>query len=122
MSVVKSKYRGTKAYGLVFTELITAAKYRGTFTYKEIAKILGITQPGSHMANQVGQILGEISEDELVQGRPMLSAIAVGVEGKPGSGFFGLAKDLGRLKDGDDEQAFWEKQRQAVYDYWKVEL
>lgn len=122
MSIVKSKYRGTKAYALVFTELITAAKYRGTFTYMEIAKILGITRPGSNMANQVGKILGEISEDEAVLARPMLSAIAVGVEGKPGSGFFGLAKDLGRFTDGDDEQAFWEKERQAVYDFWKVEL
>jgi hypothetical protein len=34
MSVVKSKYRGSKEYALVYTELITAAKYRGTFTYQ----------------------------------------------------------------------------------------
>ena len=122
MSNVESKYRGTKAYALVVSELITAAKYRGTFTYMEIANILGIHKPGSHMAKQVGKILGEISEDEASLGRPMLSAIAVGVEGKPGPGFFGLARDLGKLTAGDDEQKFWEKERKAVYEYWKVEL
>jgi len=36
------KYRGTKLYHLVFNELITAARYRGTVTYQEIAKMMGL--------------------------------------------------------------------------------
>lgn len=68
---------------------------------------------------EVGQMLGEISEDEVHAGRPMLSAVVVGVSGKPGPGFFGLAGDLGRLSDGGDQQAFWEQERDAVYDAWR---
>jgi hypothetical protein len=121
MSIVKSKYRGTKEYARVYTELINAAKYRGTVTYKEIAKVLGILTPGSHMAAEVGKILGEISEDEVSNGRPMLSAIAVGVEGSPGSGFYALARELGKLSSDSDDPKFWKIECQAVYNCWKVE-
>lgn len=43
----------------------------------------------------------------------------VGVKGGPGPGFFDLARNLGRLTS-DDEQSFWEDERQAVYDTWNV--
>jgi len=36
---------------------------------------------GNYMGSQLGQVLGEISEAELNQGRPMLSALAVGARG-----------------------------------------
>lgn len=82
--------------------------------------ILGITRPGSYMSNQLNKILGEISEDEVTAGRPMLSAIATGVKGFPGSGFFTLAQDLGRMAAGEDEGDFWKRECQAVYDAWKA--
>ena len=104
MPTVPDKYRGTKEYRLVLTELITAARYRGTVTYQEIAPLMGLPPQGSHMGREIGQLLGEISEDEHVNGRPMLSAFAVSVEGVPGPGFFALARDLGRLRsDARDE-------------------
>jgi hypothetical protein len=121
MSIVKSKYRGTKEYSLVYTELIIAAKYRGTVTYQEIAKIIGLPLQGNHMGGEIGQLLGEISEDEATAGRPMLSAIAVSVDGSLGKGFYTLARQLGKLQD-EDDQAFWEKERQLVYDTWKTVL
>lgn len=40
MITVEPKYRGKPEYFRVFSELITAAKFRGTVTYQEIAKIL----------------------------------------------------------------------------------
>jgi hypothetical protein len=120
MTIVTSKYRGTKEYALVYHELITAARYRGTVTYQEIARIMGLKLQGGHMARETGLILGEISEDEVSHGRPMLSAIAVGVEGHPGSGFFNLARDLGKLKAEDDIRKFWRKECQAVYEAWKA--
>lgn len=49
------------------------------------------------MGREVGYILGEISEDEHVAGRPMLSALALSKAGKAGPGFFGLARALGAL-------------------------
>lgn len=121
MAATKEKYRGTKEYALVYCELIIAAKYRGTVTYQEIAKMMGIPLSGNNMSRQVGQILGEISEDEVANGRPMLSVIAVGVNGLPGAGFYSLARGLGRLTDQSEEE-FWEAEKKAVYEAWKVRL
>ena len=121
---VKSKYRGTKEYHLIFNELITAAQYRGTVTYQEIAIIMGLPLSGGYMAGQVGKVLGEISEDEINNGRPMLSAIAVGVSGLPGPGFYKIATDLEKLKENTEEVQlkFWETEKAAVYETWRVKL
>jgi len=119
--MAKKDYRGTKEYSIICAELITAAKYRGTITYQEIAKILGMPLQGSYMGSEIGRLLGAISEDEVANGRPMLSAIAIGVKGDPGPGFFNWARHLGRFTS-KDEQAFWESECKAVYDTWKVKL
>ncbi len=121
MSVVDNRYRGTKEYALVYGELIAAAKYRGTVTYQEIAKLIGLPLRGSHMGMEIGWLLGEISEDEAANGRPMLSAIAVNVQGAPGPGFFQLARQLGKLAEQND-QDFWESECRSVYETWKVVL
>ncbi len=120
----EGKYRNTKEYHLVYTELIAAARYRGTVTYQEIAKIMGLPMRGSYMGSQIGHILGEISEDEVKAGRPMLSAVAVNVQGAASAGFFNLARELGKIggDSSDEETAFWEKEKAAVYETWKVIL
>jgi hypothetical protein len=73
------------------------------------------------MGREVGHLLGEIAEDEYLQGRPMLSAVAVGVSGKPGPGLFSLARELGKLKgdSGEAEKRFWEEERDKCYSTWK---
>lgn len=122
MPTVSDRYRGKKEYYLVYSELITAARYRGTITYQEIAKIMGLPMKGSYMGREIGHLLGEISEDEYNSGRPMLSAIAVNVQGYAGPGFFTLARELGKLKEesSEAESKFWEEENHAVYDTWKV--
>jgi hypothetical protein len=120
VTIVKSKYRGTREYDLVYRELVNAARVRGTFTYTEIMNAMGLRPVGGYMSRVTGQILAEISEDEVSYGRPMLSSIAVGVHGNIGEGFFKLARVLGKLSPGEDEAEFWEKERQAVYDCWKA--
>lgn len=124
MVVVADKYRGKKIYHIIYSELITAARYRGTVTYQEIARLMGLPLSGNYMGLEVGHILGEISEDEHAQGRPMLSAVAVGVSGEPGEGFYGLAKELSKLKDDSTEgrRRFWEAEKAAVYKAWKKVL
>jgi hypothetical protein len=97
MSVVTNRYRGTTDYIRVRAELVHAAEYRGVTTYQDLAVIMGLPLQGSHMGKETGHVLGEISEDEVNAGRPMLSALAVSVSGKAGPGFFALAKDLGRF-------------------------
>lgn len=125
MSVVEDKYRGSKEYHLVYSELIRAAQYGGTTTYQAIAQIMGLPLTGSYMGTETGRVLGEISEDELKQARPMLSAIAVGVNGLPGGGFFGLAEQLSKLPAGateEEKQRFWEKEQKAIYETWRREF
>ena len=122
MKQVKNKYRGKTVYFYVLAELVRASQYRGSTTYQDIAMNMGLPASGSHMGKEIGQILGEISEDEVAVGRPMLSSVAVGVNGKPGSGFFALARDLGLFQAGEDETDFWLRQREAVYRAWKRSL
>lgn len=119
MGVVKNKYRGTTKYSLVFAELVRAAQDRGVTTYQDIAVIIGLRLKGSHMAGETGYVLGEISEDEVQAGRPMLSAVAVSIKGRPGPGFYDLAHKLSRLPSKDEDLEFWEKERQAVYETWR---
>ena len=124
MPIVPDKYRGTKEYFIIYGELISAAHHQGTTTYQAIAQLMGLPLRGGYMAKETGQILGEISEDEFNAGRPMLSAIAVGVSGKPGPGFYAFAEDLGKLTGapGEDKQRFWEEEKAAVYAEWKREF
>ena len=112
-------YRGTQLYTLVLAELVTAAQYRGVTTYQHIAAMMDLPSSGQHMARQIGLVLGEISEDEVKQGRPMLSAVAVRVSGEPGMGFYVAAKDLGRTPTDARDKAFWERERDDVYETWK---
>ena len=122
MTVVKDKYRGTTTYFRVLADLVRAAEHRGVTTYQDLAVIMGLPTRGTNMGAQTGQALGEISEDEVRAGRPMLSAVAVNVNGKAGPGFFGLARDLGRLSAGDDEEAFWRRELEAAYETWRRPL
>ena len=118
------KYRGKKVYQIIFNELITAAKYRGHITYQEIAMVMNLPLSGNYKGKEVGQILGEISEDEHSRDRPMSSAIALGAASLPGEGFFRLARSLGyQFEDTPaGKRAFWEEEKKRVYETWQREL
>jgi hypothetical protein len=123
MSSVDNKCRGTPDYYRVYAELLHAAEYRGWNGYQNIAVLMGLPLQGSHMASEVGHVLGEISEDEKKAGRPMLSAVVVGATGKPGKGVFWLARQLGRLSESTtEEESFWRQELEAVYGAWKRPL
>ena len=125
MGTVMDKFRGSVPYHQLFTELVTAARYRGTVTYQELAQVLGLPLSGGHMAGVLRQVLGVIAEDEYAQRRPLLSAVVVGVNGLPGPGFFSLAQDLGELArdaDAKAQRAFWKAQRAKAYETWKRPL
>jgi len=120
MAVVTDKYRGTGEYLIVFSALVRAARSRGTVTYQEVADLVGLPITGSYMGVETGHILGEISQDEHKLGRPMLSAVAVGVDGMPGGGFFECAKGLGKFSGQEGERRrFWEAEVRAVYQLWR---
>lgn len=76
--------------------------------------------------SQVGDLLGHVSTHEWLDGRPLLSCMAVlGEEGRPsntpGDGFFRLATqlgfDVGRTSDARFE--FWWREVQNCTDEWR---
>jgi len=124
MSEIKhapDRYRGTGEYFLVFAELVRAAKHRGTVTYQELADMIALPLTGNHMANELGKLLGEISDDQHRLGKPMLSAVVVTVDGTPGPGFFDMASKLGKFSGSTPAQQkqFWETEIAEVHKLWQ---
>jgi hypothetical protein len=119
---VETKYRGKPAYFRVLAELIRAAEYRGLTTYQHLAVIMELPLQGNLMGSEIGQILGEVCEEEIAAGRPMLSAVAVGTSGKPGSGFLPLAVELERAGVDENLDDVWTRERTAVYRAWERPL
>jgi hypothetical protein len=122
VSVNPDTYRGTKEYFLVHSELVTAARFLGMISSIDVARLMGLTNYGGDLAGAVGQILREIAEDEVKNGRPMLSAVVVmSQSGQPTANFYGVAKDLGLLQDdspsGQDD--FWKHTREKLYETWQ---
>lgn len=111
----------TVEYHLIYSELIKAARNRGTVTYQELAHVVGLPVTGNHMGRRIGDLLGAVSQNEAMQGRPMLSAIAVTSAGKVSSGFFTLARQMELIKSESpgDEQKFLEDQQRKCYATWK---
>lgn len=115
----QEKYRDTRDYYLVYSMLIQAARVRGTVTYQEIAEVMGLATRGSHMGKEVGNMIGTISANELRCGRPFLSAIVIGVNGKPGEGLYGYAEELGSLEPDEDRELWWERAKKEIYETWQ---
>jgi hypothetical protein len=91
-------------------------------TYEGVARLTGLPQRGAAMGGQVGHLVGEISEDEVNAGRPMLSAVVVEKNtGLPGLGFFKLATDLKQFsgKTHNQRKSFLAKEKRKLYDFWK---
>ncbi len=115
--LVKDKYRGTLQYAKVRWMLIAAAQTRKLVTYPDVAALIGITEPGQHMAGEVGKILGEIAEDEVQNGYPMLSAVVVKTNAvRPSQGFYDLAQPLGLIASKKENLEFWLAQLQQCFE------
>ena len=103
----------------VYDRLVRAARAGELVYYGDLAKLLGIDMDNPHFAVQVGRILGRISEDEVSERRPMLSAIVVSRDTMlPGKGFFNLGQQLRQTQPGEDETAFAVRQIKRVHQYW----
>lgn len=115
----KPKYIGTPEYNIVYDQLKAIARQKGKPTgYNFVFKIMKLI-PGNHAASEAGYMLGEVSEQTHLAGKPMLSALIINQQlGIPGAGFFELAVLLGKLPDGandQDKKAFWKKELAAIY-------
>lgn len=119
------RYRGTPEYTKAHAELVRLARAKSLTTYADLARVAGMRHRGRHVW-KVFSLLEVISRDEVGEGRPMLSAPVVTKPQRgsiplelslPGVGFFALARSLGRLQAQDDD-SFWEAERDAVYEAW----
>lgn len=124
MTVMSDRYRGTPEYDRARELMIQIARQGTVINYKpQITDILGIDPDdrGDHIPQQLGQLCGEISEDEFLAGRPLLIAVVMNREGQPGWGFFKLATALGQYhRSGmDAETAYWLAEHARVCDYWQ---
>ena len=111
-------------YHLVYSMLIHAARTRGTVTHKELALLLGMPVNGNYVSKRLAAILGAVSQNELNQQRPMLSALAISVMDIPAGSFFTLARETGELFGNSpaEEREFWEEQKRRVYKVWEQRL
>ncbi len=118
MSVVNKKYFSTQEFLKVYYKLIRTAQKGKVVYYEDIARIMQLPARGDYMAREVGQMLGEISEWEHNQGRPMLSGVVIRKDKEiPGEGFFTLAKQL-KIFKGRNKQSLWQKELKDVYNAW----
>ena len=102
----------------IYDKLREVAGSRGVTYYSEIAPLAGLNMDSPGDRERISHILGDISTAEHHAERPLLSAVVIRIEeNSPGSGFFGLAKDLG-LHNGDDDFRYWVQELQRVHDYW----
>lgn len=118
MVTVPSKYRNTKYYDSVYALLCFAANKNELLSYTPIWELMEL-KPGNNAAKEAGHMLGEISEDAHLSGKPLLSAIVINKKKKePGPGFYILAENLGKLPTGKsdlEKRSYWEKERDNVF-------
>jgi hypothetical protein len=99
--------------------LVRTAKARDFIPYSElVSEIHSI--PFDPRDPKLFYMLREISSEEDVAGRGMLTAVVTHKRGDmiPGQGFFDLAKSLGH--NPKDEVKFWLQQIKKVHDYWSA--
>ena len=114
------EFKNTIEFHIAYSIMINAAQHQGFCTYQEIARAINLPLSGNYMQDQISELIGCVSQNEVDLGRPMLSSIVVGVSGKPGKGYFNFAKELNHLQETEDPITFWQSECQKVYDTWKI--
>ena len=98
-------------------ELISIAKKRNTMSYSDLALKLGI-KDAINWYDIIGYWLGKISEEEVNNNGPMLSAVVINNDTEiPGNGFFILAYKLGIMKNNERKEDFLKKELEKVWNY-----
>ena len=104
----------------IYDELKKVAKKQSYVIYTDIAPLANLDMDSPADRDEIGRLLGEISEAEHAAGAPMLSAVVIQKDNNiPGRGFFTLAKQLG-VYDGSDDFKFFVSELTRVYQYWSA--
>jgi hypothetical protein len=97
--------------------LVRRAKRGSPITYSDFVSQIVTVIMDAH-DTRLAHFLGQISESEHFDGRPLLTALVVHKHDLwPGKGFFELARSLGYSVV--DETAFWSDQVEKLKSYWK---
>jgi hypothetical protein len=105
----------TEMRRIIYDRLKEVARNKQLITYKELAAAVGLGWNKDYgKCRQIFAILKAICTAEVRKGRPMLGAVVVRQDtGMPGSGFFAMARKLGRYQ-GETDRSFWITEREAV--------
>ena len=107
----------------IYEKLKEIARNRSKIHYKELATLFGMPFETSGDRNQLYDKLYEISTNEHLDSKPMLSAVVVHEPSfdalqLPGWGFFKLAMSLGKWDGKGDKRKFFYAEIKRVYDRW----
>lgn len=111
----------------IIAHLILLARKKGEqiIGYQQLCNECKISLQMNNPADvqTLSESLTRISQSEHQQGRPLLSAIVYDKNaGRPGKGFFAMAKDLKKYNGSDDEIKkieFFAKELKDVYLFWQ---
>jgi hypothetical protein len=105
--------------------LIIWARAERISSYGDLAReITAINWPEgayTHHGGQIGSLLGQVSVEEWLEDRPLLSALAIlAGDSEPSYGFYSLCDQL-RISTGSNKEAkydFWWQEVQRCHNYW----
>jgi hypothetical protein len=123
--VIKTSLEGTianaweaaKAEGKA--ALADCARTKTLISYGDLMQRISSISFQTPHDRRLPQFLAEISTEEAQAGRGMMTAMVVSMdrEGRPGRGFFKLAKRLGY--DVSDPEKFWREEVNRVFASWE---
>jgi hypothetical protein len=103
----------------LYGTLVTLARTGKTTTYSEVAPIVNLDVSEQPDRNELGELLGYISRAEVMQQRPMLSAIGLHKgDASVGTGFYKLGVELGRARPNQEDFEFLAMELKALQAFW----
>lgn len=114
---VTNAWEAAKAEGKA--ALAECARAKSLISYRDLMQRISSVSFETPHDPRLPQFLAEISTEEAKAGRGMISALVVstGGEGRPGRGFFKLAKRLGY--DVSNPENFWIEEVDRVFASWQ---
>lgn len=103
----------------IYLILKKAAINKRSVTYSRLASVAGLNMDYQIDRNKLGEILGNISTNEHLNNRPLLSVVAwFSGKAEPSKGFYNLAENLGLYSSKQDKDKFFIDELNKVYKYW----
>ena len=104
----------------LYERLVEAARKGYVLSYSDVGKPLGLDFESPADRNVIARQLGEISRNEVAEGRPMLSSLVWHKDlSGPGVGLRNLGTELGLVWGNEDDLAFATRQLNSTHAFWR---